>query len=104
MKFILVPALLIALSLVIVGASITFPKLQVIEFEEVVITAGSKEQLCAKYHQLFMQLLHDSLECSEDSGIPPEKEEKCSKLLKLLGDYSRLRSKYCYAEWDVIEL
>ena len=103
MKLILIPAMLVALSLVTVGASITFPKVEVIEFEEMIITAGNKKQLCDKYHQLFMEVLHESLSCSEDLVIDPDDEEKCSKLLKLLDDYSRLRSKYCYDE-DWVEL
>ena len=103
MKFIIIPAMLVALSLVTVGASITFPRVEILEFEEMVITAGNKEQLCNKYHQLFMEVLHESLSCSEDLAITPKDEERCSKLLKLLDDYSRLRSKYCYYE-DWVEI
>ena len=105
MKFILIPTILVALSLLTVGATITFPKVQVIEFKEVVITSGNKKQLCDKYHQLFMEVLHESLSCSEDLAITPKEEERCAKLLKLLDDYSRLRSKYCYdEEWNIITL
>lgn len=105
MKFILIPVILVALSLLTVGATITFPKIQVIEFEEVVITTGTKKQLCDKYHQLFMEVLHESIACSEDLAITPKEEERCAKVLKLLDDYSRLRSKYCYdEEWDEIKL
>ena len=105
MKFILIPITLVVLSLFTVGATIIFPKIQVIEFEEMVITAGTKKQLCDKYHQLFMEVLHESLACSEDLAITPKEEERCSKLLKLLDDYSRLRSKYCYdEEWAEITL
>lgn len=105
MKFILIPVVLVALSLVTVGASITFPKVQFITFEEAVITTGTKKQLCDKYHNLFMEVLHEGIACSEDLVIDPKREEKCAKLLKLLDDYSRLRSKYCYDEdWDTIKL
>ena len=103
MKFFLIPIILVATSLFTVGASITFPKVQIIEFEEKVITSGNKKQLCDKYHLLFMEVLHQSLECSEDLAITPKEEERCSKLLKLLDDYSRLRSKYCYDE-DWVEI
>ena len=105
MNYIIILAL-IALSLVGVGASITFPKIQVLEFEEMVITGpGSNRELCDKYHILFMDALHESLECSEDRAITPELEERCIRLLKLLNDYSRLRSKYCYdEEWGEFTL
>ncbi len=105
MKFIIIPLALVILSLVTVGASITFPRIQVLEFAEVEITAGNKKQLCDKYHTLFMEVLHESLECSEDLAITPKREERCARILKLLDDYSRLRSKYCYGEeWESIKL
>ena len=103
MKSIIIPAILAALSLVTVGASITFPKVQFIEFEEKVITSGTKKELCDKYHLLFMEALHLSLECSEDKEITPRDEERCANLVKLLSDYSKLRSKYCYDE-DWVEI
>jgi len=105
MKFILIPVTLVFLSLATVGASITFPKIQFITFEEVVLDSGGRKKLCDKYHNLFMEVLHEGLACSEDLAIDPKEEEKCAKLLKLLDDYSRLRSKYCYDEdWDEIIL
>ena len=105
MKFLLIPFLFLSVSLLTVGATITFPKVQVIEFDELVISTGTKKQLCDKYHRLFMEALHDSLECSEDLDILPKDEERCSRLLKLLDDYSRLRSMYCYDEdWGEITL
>jgi hypothetical protein len=105
MKYILIPLVFVALSLFTVGATITFPKIQVIEFEEVVLKSGSKKQLCDKYHNLFMEMLHESLTCSEDREITPKDEERCSLVMRLLEDYSRLRSKYCYDEdWDEIKL
>ena len=105
MKILLIPSLLVALSLAVVGASVSIPRMQILEFEEFTITSGSKKQLCDKYHELFMKVLHESLYCSEDVAITPEQEERCTQLLKLLNDYSRLRSKYCYSEdWEEMHL
>lgn len=59
---------------------------------------------CVKYTDLFMEVLHESIECSEDFARSPKEEEKCEKLYKQLDEYSQLRLIYCYDEWQNYEL
>ena len=62
---------------------------------------GSSIKLCSRYHHLFMNLLHDSLDCADKFGEEPEEEKlnpTCKRIRALLQRYSILRSKYCYDE------
>ena len=82
------------------GANLEFVPTQRMEFPDpIVITASPRPELCRKYHRLFMEALHKSLECSEDYGPPPHGEEGCAELSRLVADYSKLRSAYCYGEY-----
>ncbi len=98
MKSIFLVATLICFSIFTVGGGVSIPKMEQITFEDYYITVGSRKKLCEKYHILFMNLLHESLECSEDYGGRPTKGEFCTNLSRLLTTYSRLRSKYCYGD------
>jgi len=98
MKNIIFIISLISFSVFFVGGEIHFPKIQKIEFEPHNIISGSRERLCEKYSQLFMEALHDSLSCSEDYDTPQKQSEYCISLSRLLTSYSKLRSKYCYDE------
>ena len=92
---------LVGLSVVATGSTIKFPRMQFIEFEEpLVISREDDATLCKKYDRLFMEVLHKSLECSEDYGPPPHRYQECEQLSRLLSEYSRLRSYYCYGEQE----
>ena len=79
-------------------AKLVFPKMQMIEFAEYPITSGTRKELCDKYNILFMEALHQSLECTEDGVIDESKQEYCRALTTRLREYSILRSMYCYEE------
>ena len=90
---------LVSLSVAATGSTIEFPRMQIIKFEDpIVINREDDSTLCKKYERLFMEVLHKSLECTEDFGPPPHRYEECEGLSRLLGEYSRLRSYYCYGE------
>jgi len=91
----------LVLSVVSVGATFHFPVMgKTIDMPAMLVTSGTRKELCAKYHQLFMETLHESIECSEDFVKTPKQEENCTRLSRLLADYSKLRSMYCYDEWE----
>ncbi len=98
LKSALIISTMVTFSIFTVGGSISFPRVQMLEFDAVVIKVTTRKLKCDKYHKLFMELLHESLDCSEDSAGKPSESERCLKLSKLLSEYSRLRSKYCYGE------
>lgn len=101
MRHVILAISLVGLSVAATGSTIEFPRMQVIEFEEpLVISKEDDAILCNKYNRLFMDLLHRSLECSEDYGPPPHKYQECEELSRLLAEYSRLRSYYCYGEQE----
>lgn len=97
-KTLLFSTTLVVFSVFSVGGVIHIPKIELIEFDEMVINVGSREDQCEKYHKLFMELLHESLECSEDYAGTPKQSDHCLKLSRLLSNYSILRSKYCYGD------
>lgn len=102
MRSIILAFTLVFLSVLTTGATLVFPRIQYIEIEEPLLIIGGPDQnLCDKYDWLFMEVLHKSLECSEDYGPPPHKYEKCEELRSLLVEYSQLRSFYCYGEYDI---
>ena len=102
MRSIILAATLMYISILVTGATLVVPKVQYIEFEEpVVITKPSDSVLCEKYTDLYLTVLHRALECSEDYGPPPHTYEGCEELSRLLADYSRLRSYYCYGETEI---
>ena len=101
MRHVILAISLVGLSVAATGSTIKFPRMQFIEFEEpIVISREDDSTLCKKYDTLFMEVLHRSLECSEDYGPPPNKYEECERLGRLLAEYSRLRSYYCYGEHE----
>lgn len=101
MKAIILALGCLVLSYVSVGASFHFPVMgKTIDMPAMLVTSGTRKELCVKYHQLFMETLHESLECSEDQGREPAREQECERLSRLLADYSKLRSMYCYDEWE----
>ena len=51
-----------------------------------------------------MEVLHESIECTEDFARTPKEEERCEKLYKLLDEYAQLRLIHCYDEWQNHEL
>ena len=101
MRSVILAAILIYISILFTGATLEVPKIQYMEFKEpFVYTKISDEELCKKYNHLFLNVLHKSLECSEDYGPPPYHYEKCENLSRLLAEFSRLRSYYCYGEQE----
>ena len=101
MRIALITTVLVYLSVAATGARVDIPGIQRIEISTpLYITAGINKELCEKYNHLFMEALHESLECSEDYGPPPYLEEKCEEIRRRLSDYSRLRSLYCYGEHE----
>jgi len=101
MRHVILAISLVVLSVAATGSTINFPRMQFIEFEDpIVISKEDDSILCKKYNRLFMEVLHRSLECSEDYGPPPHKYEECEQLSRLLSEYSRLRSYYCYGEQE----
>ena len=105
MRLLLIPLSLASAALVTAEAAFTAPEVPTYTFPEKSITSGSKKDLCKKYRLLFLEVLHESLACSEDLGIPPEEEEHCARVSALLKEYSQLHSKYCYDEdWETITL
>ena len=99
MRIVILAVALASLSIWVTGATLVVPKVQYIEFyDPVIIASGENSKLCKKYDSLFMEALHETLECSEDYGPPPYLYEKCEKLRRRLAEYSRLRSRYCYGE------
>lgn len=102
MRIVILALTLGYLSILATGATIVFPRIQHIEFKEPLrITTGSYSDLCEEYNRLFMDVLHKSLECSEDYGPPPHLYERCEELRRLLVEYSQLRSFYCYGEYEI---
>ena len=103
MRYVILALTLAGLSVAATGSTIVFPKLQVIKFEEpLVIKKRDDAELCRKYDRLFMEVLHKSLECSEDYGPAPHKYEECEEVRRLLAEYSQLRSFYCYGEREYL--
>ena len=101
MRHIILAMTLVGLSVAATGSTIKFPRIQHIEFEEpLVIKREDDATLCKKYNRLFLDVLHKSLECSEDYGVPPHKYDECEELSRLLAEYSHLRSYYCYGEQE----
>ncbi len=101
MRYVILALSLLGLSVAATGSTIKFPRMQFIEFEEpLVINRKDDSTLCKKYNRLFMEVLHKSLECSEDYGPPPHRHQECEQLSRLLSEYSRLRSYYCYGEQE----
>jgi len=101
MRHVILAISLAVVSVAATGSTIKFPHMQVIEFEEpIVINRSDDSTLCRKYDRLFMEALHKSLECSEDYGPAPHRYEACERLGRLLAEYSRLRSYYCYGEQE----
>ena len=101
MRNVILAISLVGLSVAATGFTIKFPRMQFIEFEEpLVISREDDATLCKKYDRLFMEVLHKSLECSEDYGPPPHRYQECEQLSRLLSEYSRLRSYYCYGEQE----
>lgn len=101
MRHVILAFSLAAVSVAATGSTIKFPRMQIIEFEEpIVINRSDDSTLCRKYDRLFMGALHKSLECSEDYGSAPYSYEACERLSRLLAEYSRLRSYYCYGEQE----
>lgn len=101
MRYVILAISLVGLSVAATGSTIEFPRMQFIEFEEpLVISKEDDSKLCKKYDRLFMEVLHKSLECSEDYGPPPHRYQECEHLSRLLAEYSRLRSYYCYGEQE----
>jgi len=101
MRHVILAISLVGLSVAATGSTIEFPRMQFIEFEEpLVISREDDPTLCKKYDRLFMGALHKSLECSEDYGPPPHRYQECEQLSRLLSEYSRLRSYYCYGEQE----
>lgn len=102
MRNVILAVSLVCLSVVATGSTIEFPHIQRIEFTDpMVIGQADAKTLCKKYMLLFMLQLHKTLECSEDYAPSYEKYEKCEEAHRLLGDYSRLRSYYCYGEEEL---
>ena len=101
MRHVILAISLAVVSVAATGSTIKFPRMQFIEFEEpLVISREDDPILCKKYDRLFMEVLHKSLECSEDYGPPPHRYQECEQLSRLLSEYSRLRSYYCYGEQE----
>ena len=101
MRNVILAISLVGLSVAATGFTIKFPRMQFIESEEpLVISREDDATLCKKYDRLFMEVLHKSLECSEDYGPPPHRYQECEQLSRLLSEYSRLRSYYCYGEQE----
>ena len=101
MKIALVSGILVYITVAATGARVDIPSIQRIEIQSpLFITAGIDEKLCEKYNRLFMEALHESIECTEDYGPPPHLEEKCEEIRRRLSDYSKLRSLYCYGEHE----
>jgi len=59
---------------------------------------------CTKYHDLYMEALHEAIECRDIQNKTPKEKEKCDKISKLLSEYSNLRLVHCYNEWQTYEL
>jgi len=99
MRHIILAVSLVCLSVVATGSTIKIPRIQFIEFEDPIVIRREEDPiLCKKYDKLFMDALHKSLECSEDYNIPAHKYEECERIGRLLAEFSRLRSYYCYGE------
>ena len=101
MRIVILAAILVYVSVVSTGATLVVPNIEFIEFiEPIVISTPDKQSLCKKYDILFLDVLHKSLECTEQYGPAPYMNNRCEKLRSLLGEYSRLRSYYCYGEHE----
>ena len=101
MRIAILASLLVYVSVLATGARVSVPKIQRLEITTPLrITGGIDEKLCEKYNRLFMEALHESIECTEDYGPPPHLEEKCEEIRRRLSDYSQLRSLYCYGEHE----
>lgn len=101
MRIVILALFLAYLSIEVTGARVSVPRVQYLEITTPLhINGGPNEELCEKYNHLFMEALHESLECTEDYGPPPHLEEKCEEIRRKLSDYSRLRSLYCYGEHE----
>ena len=101
MRIVILAATLVYVSVVSTGATLVVPNIEFIEFiDPIVISTPDKESLCKKYDNLFMDALHRSLDCNDQYGPPPYRNNMCEKLRSLLSEYSRLRSYYCYGEHE----
>jgi hypothetical protein len=101
MRSVILATTLFSMSLLVTGATLVVPRVQYLEFTKpYVINKLPDDVLCKKYNHLFLGALHKSLECSEDYGPPPHRYNECENLSRLLAEFSRLRSYYCYGEQE----
>lgn len=102
MRNIILATILVSLSTAITGARISIPKMQsIIVAQPLVITATPEKDLCKKYNTLFLNVLHQSLECTDSLDSEGYRYEECEELSRLVKEFGRLRSHYCYGEESI---
>lgn len=99
MRNIILATTLVTLFTAMTGARVRIPRIQsIIVAQPLVITATPEKDLCKKYHTLFLNALHQSLECTDSLDSEVYRYEECEELSRLVKEFGRLRSHYCYAE------
>lgn len=99
MRNIILATTLVTLLTAMTGARVRIPRVQsIIVAQPLVITATPEKDLCKKYNTLFLNVLHQSLECSDSLDSEVYRYEECEELSRLVKEFGRLRSHYCYGE------